>query len=222
MLVKSDLFSCSSKSFFSEQSIESCCSSCLGVLWCVCVCVCVFLCVSVCDFVLCPVCRRVSVKVRRNNNKLVDSNVRDSKFHTRGVHQRDVTKNRSEKLEKLVSMSAIFFVFFVLLLFPFHRLFVCPFALESPSFTQGTLPFHPRTHHPRTTRNTHRVGNPSHTSLTDTSFTALSFPFFGHVCQMIAINYGFETRKIGSTSVFFYKFFELNALMRFRHVSSLS
>ena len=34
--------------------------------------------------------------------------------------------------------------------------------------------------------------------------------------------WSFESRKFRSTSVIFYKFFELNALMRFSHVSSLS
>ena len=122
------------------------------------------------------------MKVGRNNNTLVDSNVRDSKFHTRGDHQTDVTKKRNEKLEKVVSMSAIFWVLLSFCCFLFTGFFVFTFALESPSFTQTHLS--PSPHHPRTTRNTHRIGNPSHTSLTDTSFRALSFPFFGHICQI--------------------------------------
>ena len=141
-------------------------------------------------------CRRVSVKVRRNNNTLVDSNVRDSKFHTRGNHQANVTKKRNEKLEKVVSMSAIFWVFLSFCCFLFTGFLFALFLLNPPPSHKRTPPLPPPpppgTHHPCTTRNTHRVGNPLHTSLVirtllaDTSFTALPFPFFGHICQMIA------------------------------------
>ena len=87
-----------------------------------------FVCFCACLYVtLWYVC--VQASHCESSKEQIDSNVRDSKFHTRSDHQTDVTKKRNEKLEKVVSMSAIFFWFFF-----------CPFAVAfSQAFSFALL-----------------------------------------------------------------------------------